>query len=656
MNLLYSIDRDHGLDFERSLETEWLETNGLGDYASSSLLFCPTRRQHGLLVVRPEGSERRHVFLSRFEEEVHGSGVQLPLTTTGYPDTWYPAAGEHLEAFELAPHPRTHHRAGELEVTREVCMPRGRRAVLLRYVANANAVLELRPFLPFREADSLTVENEDVHEEADVASHGVTFHPYDGMPALHISASAELEFVPRAYWYNDVDLPRDRERGYPAREDHFSPGLLRIPLVANEPVVVGASLEAPLEDPRLAWSNEKRRRTRRLGGLGIGEEPGPHERLLAAADDFLVSIDGRLGIDAGYPWFTEWGRDTFIALPGLTLARGDLKTCERILGESLEFLRDGLLPNVFGTSPTTSHYNSVDASLWFARAVLLYARAGGSAARVKRDYAPALLEIAERYWEGTGLDIRADEGGLLHAGSDELNVTWMDARTSAGPVTPRAGCAVEINALWYSLLKHVEELSSSKADRPARKRWRERRLLAKRTFLGRFWLEKERYLADVWEEGRVDRSVRPNMVLAAALEYSPLVKAQRLGVVERARTELLTPRGLRTLSPKSEAYRPRYEKDPEERDGAYHQGTVWPWLFGFYVEAALRARGNARGVRDELRATWSAIAEELDQAGLNHVSEVFDGDEPRRPGGTMAQAWNTAELLRSHALLEKGRR
>jgi predicted glycogen debranching enzyme len=657
MTPLFAIDRDTGLDLESGLESEWLETNGLGGYASSTVLLCPTRRYHGLLVARPEGNEKRHVLLSRFEETVVGRR-DLTLSTARFADAWGARGDACLASFELDPHPRWVHRGGELELTREVQMVRGADVVLCRYRARgaeADLELDLRPFLPYREADALTIENDVLDPRAVATANGFHAAPYDALPAVHVTVSGSASFTSDPLWYGRVELSADRARGYPSREDHFSPGVLRLELPRDTHVVVAVALGAPVEDPESAWKKEARRRSTLLRKLRKAAPTEPTLRLALSAEDFLTRTEGRLGVCAGYPWFGEWGRDTFIALPGLTLARGQVAACEEVLSQSLEYLRDGLIPNVFGLSRESSHYGSVDASLWYARAVQLYGHAVDGGGQLLDEYLPALVEIATSYWEGTGLGIQADEGGLIRAGSADLNATWMDARTPAGPVTPRAGCAVEINALWYSLLRQVELYFDEIGDRPARKLWGERRRRAKRTFLERFWSDERGYLADVWTEDGVDERVRPNMVLAAALEHSPLKKAQRARVVDRAEADLVTPQGLRTLAPEEDGYVGRYQGGPEERDGAYHQGTVWPWLFGSYVEAALRGRGTKRAVRRELEARWDALVPELDRAGLDHVSEVFDGDEPRRPGGTIAQAWNTAELLRSHAMLERGR-
>ncbi|MEW6073554.1 MAG: amylo-alpha-1,6-glucosidase [Planctomycetota bacterium] len=657
--VLTRLDRDAVAAPERAAALEWIEADGLGGYAASTVLACPTRRYHGLLVARPPGNPRRHVFLSRFEETLEDAQRSFPLSMARYAGLFSPEGFRHLESFEARPHPSFRYRCGPAEVRREVMAVRGRPAVLCRYRvsgAEPGAALVLRPLLPFREADLLTEENGALDPRAAPLPAGIRCRPYESLPAIDLVLDgAPWQFLPAPVWYRGIQFPADQERGYHGREDEFSPGVLRIAVAGEADFVVAATIGAPVEDPSALWRRESEGRRRRAAAV-LAARPAADGRVALAADDFLFRApDGRLGVVAGYPWFGEWGRDTFVALPGLTLARGELAACGEVLAGTLPFLKDGLLPNVYGTSPADSHYGSVDASLWFAWAARHYQRAGAPRARVLDELRPALTEIARAYHDGTGLGIAADAGGLIAAGGPGLNGTWMDARTASGPVTPRDGCAVEINALWYSLLQHVEMLALAAGDRRSAREWQARRLRARRSFLERFWLENGSYLADRWRDGSADRAVRPNMVIAAALEQSPLTRAQRAGVVALARAELLTPRGLRTLSPRDPAYVPRYRGGPRERDEAYHQGTVWPWLLGFYVEASLRAHGTRKAHRAELSALWDALVPELDRAGLGHFSEVFDGDPPHSAGGTFAQAWNTAEYLRSRALLARGR-
>lgn len=635
---------------------EWLETDGCGGYASSTVVACPTRRYHGWLVAPVPAGGRRHVFLARIDEVVHGPDGEVALSCARWPDAVAPRGDLLQAAFALAPHPTFTYEAGDLVVRREILMLRGRHAVLVRYSVEgggpAGVELDLRPLLACRDADHLTFANPHADPTLHPLPDGVRVQPYPALPAVALTWSADGTRVEAApTWYRRVFYPVEQERGFDAVEDHFSPCRLRLPLREGAPVVVAASVDGPVADPRAAFAAEEQRRRARAAGVAT-----VRDRLALAADDFLFRAPGgRLAVCAGYPWFGEWGRDTFIALPGLTLARGDVDACTEVLAGALPFLRRGLLPNVYGTSPDDSHYGSVDAALWFARAVFLWGEASGQRERLRREFLPALSEIADCYADGSaGLGIGLTADGLLRAGAPDLNPTWMDAQTESGPVTPRHGCAVELNGLFYALLAGVADLWRQHGDKARARRYADLARSCKQAFVRRFWLADDGYLADcVHEDGGVDRAVRPNMVLAAALPESPLSRAQRKAVVEKARAELLTPKGLRTLSPRDPAYVPRYAGGPRERDSAYHQGTVWPWLLGFFIEAALRAQAPSRKLCAELRALWTPLEPELGRAGLQHVSEVFDGDPPHRPGGTIAQAWNTGEWLRSLRLLEQ---
>lgn len=652
---LFRLERETLRDLDQSLTREWLETDGLGSYASLTPLFCPTRRYHGLLVARPPGNEKRHVFLSRFEERVTTPRGSSPISVARYSWILSPKGHHQIHDFELRPHPSATYLVRGIQVRREVQMVRGRTVVLCRYTVAPDATgtsIVLRPLLPYREADALTTENDALDGTLEEIPHGIRCRPYDSLPAVSITVSgARLEVQTDPDWYRGIEYAEDEARGFPFQEDQFSPGVLTLHFGESNEAVVAATIEDPVRDPAAMWRKERRRR-RTLVRPYVESGRLAEGRAVLGAEDFLYRTpEGRLAVNAGYPWFGEWGRDSFIALPGLTLARGQLDRCGDSLFETQRYLRNGLLPNIFGETPDQSHYGSADASLWYARAVLLYSQAGASKERILDEFRPALSEIARSYYEGTDLGIAADESGLIMAGGEHVNATWMDARTDDGPVTPRDGCAVELAGLWYSLLYHLEDLASRAGDPESHEGWKSLRKQARQSFLHRFWLEDGQYLADTWKDGVPDRRVRPNMVIAASLEYSPLLRAQREGVVAKATEELLTPYGLRTLSPRDSAYVSHYRGGPRERDEAYHQGTVWPWLLGFYCEAALRARGDAPEVRDELAALWHVFEPELDRNGLNHVSEVYDGDPPHHPGGTFAQAWNTGEYLRSTALL-----
>jgi len=625
---------------EAAEPNEWLETDGLGGFACGTSTDVPARRYHGLLVAPLPDTNVRHLFVGDLRERiVTASGESVALG----PDT--------LVRFELCPWPRWRHRAGEVEVTRELVQVRGRHTTLVRYrvVSDEPVVLDLRPGLACREAGALTFQNDVLDPTATLIDSGIRCRPYASLPPVSITAASDSEwrFSARPQWRTGIEFATDLARGYDGHEDRFSPGSFEVDVQDRATITLACTIDDEVPEPEALWQEATSSRESAEDRV---------QRCAQHADDFLYrGPGGRLGVIAGFPWFGEWGRDTFIALPGLTLARGRLEQCAEVLSGAGEYLADGLLPNIFGASKADSHYGSVDASLWFARAVLLYDRAGGDRERLTREYLPALVEIATEYSEGTAsrvaaLHIAADDDMLIHAGAPELNPTWMDAKSTTGAVTPRHGYPVEICALWYSLLAHLVELHKRAGDKAGAKHWKAAAKTAGKAFVARFWSDDRGYLADTWRPNHeIDTSVRPNMVLAAAMELTPLKRNQRRATLERARRDLLTPFGLRTLAPSDPAYEGRYAGDAEARDRAYHQGTVWPWLLGFYCEAWLRVEPKRR---TQLRGLWDRLLADLDHGGLDHVAEVYDGDPPHHRGGTFAQAWSTAELLRAIALIE----
>ena len=659
-NALLRIEREDLLKLEKSLTREWLETNSLGGFASSTILMCPTRRYHGLLVCPIPGTVQRHVFLSRFEETLSGEGKAVPVSMARYAETWHPQGHQSLENFELVPWPSMTYRIGDAELRREILMPRGRHAVLVRYTLDGMLPNELelclRPMLACRAADELHFENLALRSAIQRVPGGIRLQPYDALPALSLSVAGEpYAFEADPVWYRGIEYQADIARGYGGHEDQFNPGMFQIRVSSGSEVVVAATIEErPFEDPRAVWHAEAERRMAEWEAVRARSSDSNVRAMLdLGASQFLYRDEnGRDGVVAGWPWFLEWGRDTYISLPGLTISRGDVEACGQSLAAAVEYLEDGLLPNIFGKDRATSHYGSVDASLWFARAVRLYELAGGDEERIANVLEPALVEIAECYGRGDNELVESDPSGLVRSGRPDLNSTWMDARVQEGPVTPRDGFAVEICALWCYLLGYLEQRAGARGDAAGEKRWREQRERAGRAFLERFWLAEHGHLADCVKDGVADPSVRPNMVMAAALEFSPLNDAQREAIVAIAERELVTPRGLRTLAPDHEDYCGHYGGDGRTRDLAYHQGTVWPWPLGFYVEAALRVRGDDAAERAKLRALLEGFADHLPSSGVAQVSEVFDGDPPHRPGGTIAQAWSVAELLRAYELLD----
>ena len=638
-------------DWSRATSREWLETNGLGGFASSTIAWANTRRYHGLLVAALRPPTRRTVLLSKLEETLAVREVEYDLSCNQYPGAIHPQGYRHLSEFRLDPFPTFIYEVpGGARLEKAVGMCRGLNAVIVRYrliEGPERAGLIVRPLVNCRDYHHLTRQNATFNTEAAIseAQDVVTVQPFAEVPALRISFPGG-SFEPWGNWYNNFEYAQELARGLDYREDQYSPGYFTCALERGETRYLVGSIEA-LEgfDPAAALEEERARRSAPAAGWsGASEEV---RQLVEAADSFIVSQragsegDGGQGIIAGYHWFEEWGRDTMISLPGLTLVTGRYDTAKRILGEYAGYLEGGLIPNRIPEMGAEPDYNTVDATLWLFWAVQKYLEHTGDEDFVREGMLPRLREVLDWYARGTRYGIEMDpEDGLLRAGSPGTQLTWMDAKVGDWVVTPRHGKPVEVNALWHNALRFVEELGAEHAG--------PRSSEVARRFGERFWNERLGYLNDVVDgDLREDASLRPNQIVAASLPY-PTVEGERARrVVAAVARDLLTPYGLRTLSPRDARYRGRYEGDQWERDGAYHQGTVWPWLLGPFITAFIRVAEDREAARREARGWVAGFREHLREAGLGQVSEVFDGDPPHRARGCIAQAWSVAEILRA---------
>ena len=500
----------------------------------------------------------------------------------------------------------------------------------------------MRPLLAYRDYHGLQRENAGVRRGADREGGDLVLRPYQDCPPLRVRLPGAT-FAPDGLWYRAFEYERERERGLDFREDLFSPGVLRIELLPGRSIHLLASAGGLLAgaDPERLMAAE-RRRLRICGGGGEGALP----ELRRAADAFVVRRGpaGRT-IIAGYHWFADWGRDSMIALPGLCLATGRSDDARAILSEYARHVDRGMIPNRFPDAGGEPEYNSVDAALWLVVAVGRYVEATGDTGFARLRLTDPVAAILDGYRAGTRHGIRVNADGLVTQGEEGLQLTWMDGRVGGQVITPRRGQAVEIQALWYNALLIGAELAREAAE-PARARdWAALAGRVRESFLRAFWSEEHGYLADVVaEDGRADFSLRPNQLYALGLPHVLLPRDRALRVLDAVKRHLLTPVGLRTLSPEHPAYRGRYAGGPADRDAAYHQGTVWPYLAGAYFDAVTRVHGEAG--KAEAREWLDGFAAHLEEAGLGTVSEVFDGDAPHAPGGAIAQAWSVGEILR----------
>jgi predicted glycogen debranching enzyme len=648
---------DHNIchDLTQSLHYEWLETNGLGGYASGTIAGPRTRKYHGLLVAALAEPAGRFLLLADVEDSFSSDHHAYPLACHRYPGVYHPNGHEHLVSYSQDECPTFTYQAGPTLLRKQLMMLPGENTVLVRYEilkSSKPLSLHLNPLLAYRDHHSLKRQDSCIRTQVDPLPDGFDITPYDGMPPLHIRTSRPASFDAHPDWFHNFEYEREAERGYDHHEDLFCPGQLNIPLHQGQSVIVTASVSTLAPATEATWNHELARRRQERQSLHTLATKTPATLtdqlpdLLLAGRKFLIHAQGaRPAIIAGYPWFDDWGRDTLISLPGLTFCSGNPEMGVAILKSVGEAERDGLIPNFFAANPDHHAYNAVDASLWYFHAVQHMLVATGDYQTVQKHFWPVMLRILTRFMEGTRNYIFMNAEGLLHTGNRDTQLTWMDAKVHGIPVTPRHGYAVDINALWYNAICFADELAVTFGTRPPWPAELARRCGA--AFQSLFWMEDAASLADSSADGILDRSIRPNQILAVSLPHSPLTPHQQAAVVEKVRRELLTPFGLRTLSPRDPAYQGRYEGDQETRDAAYHQGTVWPWLIGHFGAAALRVAPDPQAARANLLQTFTPLIDySLRHQGLSQVPEIFDGAPPQRPNGCFAQAWSVAELIR----------
>jgi predicted glycogen debranching enzyme len=636
-----------GLRFAAS--AEWLEPDGLGGFASGTVDGIRTRRYHALLLVATTPPTGRFVLVNGVDAFLETAAGRFALTSQRYRgDVVSPDGASSLVDFEPRPWPRWRWRLPDgTEVEQELLVPHRAPMVALawrRVAGSGSARLTLRPFLSGRDYHSLHHENPAFRFAAMEKEGRVSWRPYADVPGVVAVCNGRYEHAPD--WYRSFLYTEERERGLDCEEDLATPGWFECDLGAREAVLLlategaaealltpGTSAEGALG---LLRSSENRRRRR---------FPTP---LHQSAASYLVRRGNGHTLIAGYPWFTDWGRDTFVALRGLCLATGQLDVARDILLEWADTVSEGMLPNRFPDQGSAPEFNAVDASLWFVVAAQEYLdlaafQSRSSAPRGQRKLLAAMEAILEGYAAGTRYGIQCDEDGLLRAGQPGVQLTWMDARVGERVVTPRCGKPVEVQALWLNALRAGARISAGFGRRLER---------GLASFRKRFWCDATGCLYDVIDvdhvAGAVDETVRPNQIFAVGGLPLALLDGDRARqVVDVVERRLLVPLALRSLAPDASGYVGRYEGDSGRRDGAYHQGTAWPWLLGPFVEAWLRVRGSSPAARREARTRFlEPLQSHLCEAGLGHVSEILDGEPPHRPRGCPFQAWSLGEILR----------
>ncbi len=578
-------------DFSLATEREWLETNGIGGWASSTVIGAHTRRYHGLLIAVVETPV---VLLSKLDETIHVDGQIYELGCNKYPCNIHPRGHLYMHLFSRDLFPVFEYRFRGITLRKTIVALNGENTTLVLYdIAGSESpiMLELLPFIAARNIHCLTRSNDVIQQEAQF--HGGLFRidTYVGVPEIFIYIPG-ARFNARPNWYFNFEYNQERSRGFDFHEDLFSPGTFTVQIKGKMKFGIVISTHDPgKRNVFKLYEGEKRRRQHLLSILPLKKEFA--QTLSLAADQFLVRRTGKLiSIIAGYHWFADWGRDAMVALPGLCLTTRRYGDAKKILQLYARHLDQGMLPNRFQDHTGKIEYNTIDAALWFFLAAYLYLQFSGDNSFVRNELLPLLLDIVKWHERGTRYNIKVSDDGLLSGGDETIQLTWMDARIGDLVVTPRSGKAVEINALWFNSLKITAELLRMFGQTERAGHYDLRAKQVKDRFQELFWNEERGCLYDVIRDGHRDKSIRPNQILSLSLPF-PLLEGKRaLRVLETVEERLLTPFGLRSLSSEDKDYRSQYEGDALSRDSAYHQGTVWTWLLGPFIDALIRFRGE----------------------------------------------------------------
>lgn len=634
-------DKTVMINLEESLRREILRTNRNGAYHCTTVVDCNTRKYHGLLVMPlPELDDDNHVLLSSLDETVIQHDAPFNLGLHKYAGNNYnPKGHKYIREFTCDTVPRTVYRVGGVVLAKEKVFSLYENRIMIKYTledAHSDTTLRFKPFLAFRNANSLAQENGSVNKLYQDVPNGIKTCMYKGYPDLYMQFNKKVKFVFEPYWYNGIEYLKEQERGYPYKEDLYVPGYFEVPIKKGETIIFSAGV-GPVATNQLKklFVQEAESRTPRTSFYNCLKNSAQQFYFRPKEEDAYLL--------AGYPWFKVRARDLFISLPGCTLSIDDPVRFEKIMHTAMPAIR-----NFMQTGKGDGVIREIehpDVFLWAIWAIHQYARAMGID-KAQTLYADFVGEIITYFRDQKHPDMKLMENGLLFAEGRDKTITWMNSTINGKPVVARSGYIVEFNALWYNALKFYKELAGDKADESADV------LISKMdTSFVETFLNGYNYLLDSVSGGCVDWSVRPNMIFTVAFPYSPLNRVQKRAVIDIVTKELVTPKGLRSLSPKSEGYRPNYVGTQNERDLAYHQGTAWPWLFGAYLESYLKIFG--KGGISFVERMLISMEEEMSLHCIGTLAEIFDGNPPYTGRGAVSFAMNVAAILRVLEMLKK---
>lgn len=643
MNFI-NLDNTKLINLSYSLNREVIRTNRAGSYASTTVITSNTRKYHGLLVCPLEYLDGgHHVLLSGLHETIVQNKQEFNLGIHKYDgDNYHPKGHKYLLDYYTEPISRLVFRIGGVTFSREMMLAQNEERIFVRYKlegATANTVIRFRPYLAFRNIHSLSKANMDVITTIQKVRNGIRTRMYQPYPYLYLQFSKHNEFIQAPDWNYNIEYFQEQKRGYEYKEDLYTPGYFELQLRNNETVVFSAGTREI--DPRgmkRKFENEIGKRIPRNTF---------HNCLLNSSQQFFVKRGENATIMSGFPWYNFDMRNKFGALPGLTLSVGDIKTFKAVI--------DTLVPDILKSLNAASYrqernfIRGIDDPLWFIWALQQYAHYTGDNRQIWKSYGKKITTILNAFLKGIDGIVEMHDNGLLYCIEENRPRTWMNCIVDGSQVTPRYGYVVEINALWYNTVRFALEVAESAGARSFIKSWKELPPKIADSFTTVFWEEEKGYLADNIRNGRADWSVRPNQILAGSLAYSPLNEDMKQKMLEVVTSELLTPKGLRTLAPKNPAYRGIYEGTQAEREISSHQGMVYPWLLGHYAEAYFRLYNKSAA--DNIKRLFNGFKEEMEIHGIGTISELYDGDPPHYPGGAISYAWNVAELLRMEQLI-----
>ncbi len=638
-------DKEQLVNLEYSLYKEILRSNRAGSYLSTSLNGCNTRKYHGLLVcpIKNFGGEK-HVLLSSLDETVIQNGAEFNLGIHCYKGGSYePKGHKYIRNVEFGSIPKITYRVGGVVLTKERLLVEKEEQILVKYTleeANSPTTLRLKPFLAFRNIHKLSKANLFASTKYKKAENGIKMRLYEDYPDLHMQLSKEADFVAVPDWYYDIEYIKELKRGYDYLEDLYVPGYFEVAIKKGESIVFAAGLN---ETNPVSLKQRFTRELKKRGGKETFASSLEH-----AAHQFVAHQKNTADIIAGFPWYNSITRQTFISLPGLCLSLNDTKLCEKILDSYLKYFNDGFFPDRVHSK--TMEYNSADAPLWFIWAVQQYFKKKNQPDVIWNLYGEPIKRILAAYKNSTLDYIQLTNEGLINADKKKVALTWMDSYVEGNPVVRRSGLAVEINALWFNAICFALDLADMVGDQEFIDEWKHMCKDVARAFLKTFWSEGHGYLADVVKNGQTEWAVRPNMVIAVAMDYTPLSKEQQKQVLSVAKRKLLTNRGLRTLSPDHLRYKGIVSGGPEEREAAMHQGAVYPWLLQFFVEGYLKI--HKRGGLPYVKQIVESFEEEMTEHCIGNVSEIYDGNPPHKGKGAISQAWNVAGISYAANLIQ----